>query len=60
MDSLQAFLDKMRKEFEGMDRNRKIAVGAGGELGQSAVVAAIGGGYVERALDRGEADAAED
>ena len=30
MDSLKAFLDKMREEFEGMDRNRKIAVGAGG------------------------------
>ncbi len=30
MDSLKEFLDKLREQFEGMDRTHKIAVGAGG------------------------------
>ena len=30
MDALKELLDKFREQFEGLDRNRKIAVGAGG------------------------------
>jgi flagellar M-ring protein FliF len=30
MDALKEFLDKFKEQFEGMDRNRKIAIGAGG------------------------------
>lgn len=30
MDALKEFLDKFKEQFEGMDRNRQIAIGAGG------------------------------